>query len=93
MADYDDDTEEEDDGAPTAPFWMTTFSDMVTLLLTFFVLIVSMSTVEIKKFHEALSYFQGRTSVLSTMPSCRRPRNASSTTSALASSLSATKSS
>jgi chemotaxis protein MotB len=43
---------------------MTTFSDMVTLLLTFFVLIVSMSSVEIKKFNEALSYFQGRTSVL-----------------------------
>jgi chemotaxis protein MotB len=64
MADYDDDIEEEDDGVPTAPFWMTTFSDMVTLLLTFFVLIVSMSSVEIKKFNEALSYFQGRTSVL-----------------------------
>src|SRR5690554_2195761 len=54
----------EEDGPPGAPFWMTTFSDMVTLLLTFFVLIVSMSTVEIKKFHDALSYFQGRTSVL-----------------------------
>jgi chemotaxis protein MotB len=65
MADYDYDIEdEEEDGAPSAPFWMTTFSDMVTLLLTFFVLIVSMSSVEIKKFHEALSYFQGRTSVL-----------------------------
>ncbi len=56
--------DQEDDGAPSAPFWMTTFSDMVTLLLTFFVLIVSMSTVEIRKFTEALSYFQGRTSVL-----------------------------
>jgi chemotaxis protein MotB len=62
MADFDDN--DSDDDVPTAPFWMTTFSDMVTLLLTFFVLIVSMSTVEIKKFHEALSYFQGRTSVL-----------------------------
>ncbi len=49
---------------PTAPFWMVTFSDMVTLLLTFFVMIVSMSEVEVKKFKEALSYFQGRTSVL-----------------------------
>ena len=44
---------------------MVTFSDMVTLLLTFFVMIVSMSEVEVKKFKEALSYFQGRTSVLS----------------------------
>jgi len=48
----------------TAPFWMTTFSDMTTLLLTFFVMIVSMSEVEVKKFKEALSYFQGRTGVL-----------------------------
>ncbi len=49
---------------PTAPFWMTTFSDMVTLLLTFFVLIVSMSEVKVQKFQEALSYFQGQRSVL-----------------------------
>ncbi len=56
--------EEEEDEEPTAPFWMTTYSDMVTLLLTFFVLIVSMSEVEVKKFKEALSHFNGRTSVL-----------------------------
>ncbi len=49
---------------PTAPFWMTTFSDMVTLLLTFFVMIVSMSEVQVKKFKEAMSYFQGRTGML-----------------------------
>ena len=59
MADSSDEIEE-----PTAPFWMTTFSDMTTLLLTFFVMIVSMSEVEVKKFKEALSYFQGRTGVL-----------------------------
>ena len=58
------DTGEEQIEGPTAPFWMVTYGDMVTLLLTFFVLIVSMSEVEIKKFKEALSYFQGRTSVL-----------------------------
>ena len=57
--------ENEEPEGPTAPFWMVTFSDMVTLLLTFFVMIVSMSEVEIRKFKEALSYFQGRTSVLS----------------------------
>jgi chemotaxis protein MotB len=57
------DIEEEDD-APSAPFWMTTYSDMVTLLLTFFVLIVSMSEIEIRKFEEALSFFQGRPSLL-----------------------------
>lgn len=33
-------------GAPTAPFWMVTYSDMVTLLLTFFVLLMSMANFE-----------------------------------------------
>ena len=49
-----------DDEEPTSPFWMATFSDMMTLLLTFFVMLVAMSTVEVKKFEEALSYFTGR---------------------------------
>jgi chemotaxis protein MotB len=53
--------EEEDDGMPTAPFWMATFSDMVTLLLAFFVMLVAMSEVEVKKFKDALSYFSGST--------------------------------
>ncbi|CAM3322044.1 OmpA/MotB family protein [Rhodothermus bifroesti] len=56
--------EEEDDEEPSAPAWMTTFSDMATLLLTFFVMIVAMSEVEVKKFQEALSFFQGRTGLL-----------------------------
>lgn len=43
---------------------MVTFSDMVTLLLTFFVLIVAMSEVEIKRFKEVISYFQGAESVM-----------------------------
>jgi chemotaxis protein MotB len=55
----------EEDDDPSAPFWMTTFSDMATLLLTFFIMIVSMSTVEVEKFKEAISYFPGRTSFLS----------------------------
>lgn len=37
-----------------APAWMTTFSDMVTLLLTFFILLYSISNVDAKKF-EALN--------------------------------------
>lgn len=56
-------TEEEDDEL-SAPFWMTTYSDMVTLLLTFFVLIVSMSEVEVVKFREALSHFNGQKAVM-----------------------------
>lgn len=63
MSDSQDIKKKEIEG-PSAPFWMVTYSDMVTLLLTFFVMIVAMSEVEVKKFKEALSYFQGRTSVL-----------------------------
>lgn len=58
------DIPEEEDDAPSAPFWMATFSDMATILLTFFVMIVAMSEVEVKKFKEALSYFQGRSGIL-----------------------------
>ena len=58
MADKDDEIE-----APSAPFWLTTYSDMVTLLLTFFVMIVAMSEVKQDHFMEAMSYFTGRTSV------------------------------
>ena len=43
---------------------MATFSDMVTLLLAFFVMLVAMSEVEVKKFEEALSYFTGRRGIL-----------------------------
>lgn len=64
MSTLDDITLDDEDDLPTAPFWLTTYSDMVTLLLTFFVLIVSMSEVEVKKFQEALSYFHGHKSVL-----------------------------
>lgn len=53
-----------EDDQPTAPFWMATFSDMVTLLLAFFVMLVAMSEVEVKKFEEALSYFHGHTGML-----------------------------
>lgn len=35
-----------------APAWMTTFSDMVTLLLTFFILLYSMSNLDAQKFKE-----------------------------------------
>ena len=43
---------------------MATFSDMVTLLLAFFVMLVAMSEVEVQKFEEALSYFHGHTGLL-----------------------------
>ena len=36
----------EDKEGPSAPFWMVTYSDMVTLLLTFFVMLLAMANFE-----------------------------------------------
>lgn len=41
-----------------APLWLLTYGDMVTLVLTFFVLLVSMMVVDPKKFVEVLGTFQ-----------------------------------
>ena len=38
--------------APGAPAWMATFSDLMNLLLTFFILLFSMSSVDVAKFEE-----------------------------------------
>lgn len=38
--------------APGSPAWMTTFSDLMNLLLTFFILLFSMSSVDAAKFEE-----------------------------------------
>ncbi|NLX92223.1 MAG: OmpA family protein [Firmicutes bacterium] len=51
-----------------APGWMTTYGDMVTLLLTFFVLLFAFSSVDVKRFQEVMSAiqhsFMGRTGIL-----------------------------
>jgi len=47
-----------------APEWMVTFSDMTTLLLTFFVLLLSMASLDQKKIKEALGSLQGALGVL-----------------------------
>lgn len=47
------------DGEAKAPLWMCTFSDMMSLLLCFFVLLFAMSTVEKKKFVQAIGSIQG----------------------------------
>lgn len=54
-----------------APLWIVTFSDLMSLLLTFFVLMLSFSVIEIESFHramgslkEALGVFQGSQSVM-----------------------------
>jgi len=47
-----------------APMWMVTFSDMVTLLLTFFVLLMSMASMDQVKFSKASSSLAGAFGVL-----------------------------
>jgi len=48
-----------------APEWLTTYSDMVTLLLCFFVLLFSFSSVDAEKFKSIMRSFQGGAGVLS----------------------------
>jgi chemotaxis protein MotB len=42
-----------------APAWMVTYADMVTLLLTFFVLLLSMANMDSQKFKDALGSLRG----------------------------------
>lgn len=44
---------------PGAPAWMNTYGDMVTLILTFFVLLFSFSTVNAKKWEALVQSFKG----------------------------------
>lgn len=44
--------------------WLTTYSDMVTLLLCFFILLFSFSEIDAQKFRTIMSSFQGGTGVL-----------------------------
>lgn len=42
-----------------APAWMNTYGDMVTLVLTFFVLLFSFSTIDAKKWEQIVNSFSG----------------------------------
>ena len=48
--------EEQEEGSPA---WMNTYGDMITLLLTFFVLLFSFSTIDAQKWKEIVSAFTG----------------------------------
>ncbi len=47
-----------------APSYMTTYGDMMTLLVTFFVLLISFSSIQESKFKQAMSSLQGALGVL-----------------------------
>jgi len=49
---------------PDPNAWMVTFADLVMLLLTFFVLLLTMSSMDEKKLKTAFNHFKGATGVL-----------------------------
>jgi chemotaxis protein MotB len=49
-----------------APAWMVTYADMVTLLLTFFVLLLSMANMDQQKFKDALGSLRGAFGIFGT---------------------------
>ncbi len=49
---------------PDPNAWMITFSDLVTLLLTFFVMLLSMSTMDMQRVQKIMSNFTGGSGVL-----------------------------
>ncbi|MDR1829733.1 MAG: flagellar motor protein MotB [Candidatus Fibromonas sp.] len=56
------------DCPPGAPVWMTTFSDLNTLLMTFFVLLVIMANFDPVKYALTVESIQGAFGVLETFP-------------------------
>jgi len=42
--------DDEDEGSPGAPLWMATFADLMSLLVCFFVLIISMSEIDVIRY-------------------------------------------
>ncbi|MDD4706850.1 MAG: flagellar motor protein MotB [Bacillota bacterium] len=53
-----------ENGTSDTNSWMTTYSDLVTLLLCFFVLLFSFSVIDAKKFEAIIRSFQGSLGVL-----------------------------
>lgn len=53
-----------DEAKKGAPEWMATYSDMVTLLLCFFVLLFAMSSIDVQKFQAVVQSLNGSLGVL-----------------------------
>jgi chemotaxis protein MotB len=55
-----------------SPLWMTTYSDMVTLLLTFFILLYSISVIDVERFQRVIisiqTSFMGYTGIMQQTP-------------------------
>ena len=50
---------EKQEECPSIPGWLVSFGDLMSLLLTFFILLYAMSSVDVTKAMKFLSYFQG----------------------------------
>ncbi|HEX9745099.1 MAG TPA: flagellar motor protein MotB [bacterium] len=61
-------TKKKEGGTLGAPLWMITYGDMMTLLLCFFILLFSFSTLDIVKFRDVIIELQGALGVLSGGP-------------------------
>jgi len=46
------------DDSPPAASWLTTYSDMMSLLLAFFVLLFTFSSLDVEKFSSVMAAFQ-----------------------------------
>ena len=58
---------------PPAPSWLATFADLSTLLMTFFVLLISMASFNPVKFAQVLGYFQTTTGAGYDIPTPQDP--------------------
>ncbi len=63
----------EDECPKGLPGWLATFGDLMSLLLTFFVLLLSFSTVNVIQFNSAMGALQGALGVLSGQPQLSLP--------------------
>ena len=64
-----------DEQPPGAPAWMATFGDLMSLLLTFFILLVSFSSIQESKFKQAAGSLKGAFGVLKSMPTVPMHKN------------------
>ncbi|WP_304941743.1 OmpA family protein [Vallitalea guaymasensis] len=53
-----------EEGKSGSPAWMSTYGDLVTLLLCFFVLLFSMSSIDVAKFKAAMSSFRNQIDIM-----------------------------
>lgn len=63
----------EDECPEGLPGWLATFGDLMSLLLTFFVLLLSFATMEVVEFQQAMGALQGALGVLSGEPQLSLP--------------------